>query len=369
MKLRFLLWSLPLVWLAISCTDEPEDNQPLPQDTLLRSSGVYVINEGSFNGNNASLTRFTFNDSTAVPDIFARQNGRGLGDTGSDLAIYGSKLYVVVNVSSQVEVVDATTCMSIKQIPLFDGTQARQPRKIAFYGSKAFVCNFDGTVAVIDTTTLAVEKYIQVGLNPDGILATGGKIWVSNSGGLSFPNYNNTLSVIDPVALTEEKQLTVGLNPFKMAADNYGDIYLVARGNYGDIKSRLQIIDGATGAVKHTFEDFEAINFSIAGDTAYVYNYDWATAESSILMLNVKTETVIRNSFITDGTVLQTVYGVAADPVSGLVYVSDAQGFTGAGKVYVFDQSGKRKFSFDAGINPAGFAFLNEKYIAGGKLK
>jgi YVTN family beta-propeller protein len=202
-----------------------------------------------------------------------------------------------------------------------------------------------------------------VGSNPDGITVAGGKIWVSNSGGLNFPDYNNTLSVIDPVSLTEEKQVTAGVNPYVLAPDSYGDLYLIARGNYGDIKSRLMIMDAGTGNVKHTFSEFEAINFTLAGDTAYVYNYDWMSGSSSILMLDVKTETVIRNSFVTDGTVVQTVYGIAADPVSGLVYVSDALNFAGTGKVYAFTSEGKLKFSFSAGMNPAVFAFLNKKVI------
>jgi len=349
-----------LAVLAVSCTDEP-DGKPDNHDTLVRSAGVYVMNEGLFNGNNASLTRFAFSDSATTADVFLQANSRGLGDTGSDLAIYGSKMYAVVNMSGQVEVMDARTCQSIKQIPLFDGDLPRQPRKIAFYGSKAFVCNFDGTVAVIDTTSLNIEKYITVGQNPDGITVAGGKIWVSNSGGLNFPDYNNTLSIIDPVTLTEERQVEVGTNPFVMLPDSYGDLYLIARGNYGDLKSRLQIIDVATGSVKHTFTGFEAINFTMAGDTAWVYNYDWGTGVSSVMMLDVKTETVLSNAFISDGTALQTVYGIAADPVSGLVYISDARNFTGLGKVFAFDRSGKLKFSFDAGLNPAGFAFLNEK--------
>ena len=362
MKTRLLLSVLLISLLTFSCTDEP-DEKPQTPDTLVRSAGVYVLNEGLYGSNNSTITRFSFDDSLAVADVFMQQNGRGLGDTGSDLAIYGSKLYAVVNKSSQIEVMNASTGISLKQIPLFDGEIPRQPRKIAFYGNKAFVCNFDGTVAVVDTASLNVEKYITVGANPDGITVAGGKIWVSNSGGLNFPDYNNTLSIIDPVTLSEEKQVTAGVNPYVMAPDSHGDLYLIARGNYSDLKSRLMILDAGTGDVKHTFSDFEAISFSMAGDTAYVYNYDWMTGSSSILMLDVRTETVIRDSFITDGTIVQTVYGIAADPVSGLVYVSDALNFAGTGKVYAFTAEGKLKFSFMAGLNPAVFAFLNKKVV------
>lgn len=354
----------PLAMLAASCTDEPDDPTPSAPDTLVSSTAVYVLNEGFFNGNNATLTRYSFDDLLATGDVFMQQNGRGLGDTGSDLAIYGSKLYAVVNLSGQLEVMDAATANSIKQIPIFNGDVSRQPRKIAFLGTKAFVCNFDGTVAVIDTATLVIEKIIPVGPNPDGIAVAGGKIWVSNSGGLNFPDYNNTLSVIDPVSLTEEKQLTVGINPFYMAPDNYGDLYLIARGNYGEVKSRLQVIDVNTGTVKRTFAEFEAINFSISGDTAWVYNFDWATMSSSILMLNVKTEEIIRQNFISDGTPIQTVYGIKADPISKLVYITDALDYSGNGKVYAFNYEGRLKFEFVAGINPANVAFLNTEIIA-----
>lgn len=356
--------TISLSMALFSCTKEPEPEVEPPAETTTVVTGVYVLNEGIFNANNASLSRFNFEDSLVEKKCFYNANNRGLGDTGSDLAIYGSKMYIVVNVSSQVEVVDATTCKSLKQIPFFDGNKPRQPRKVAFSGSNAFVCSFDGTVAVIDTTTLEVTKFITVGRNPDGIAAAYGKIWVSNSGGLNFPNYDDTISVIDPVSLTEEKKIVAGPNPYTILPDSHGEMYVISRGNYDDLKSRLQILDVATGALKHTFMDFEALSFTIAGDTAWVYNYDYNSQSSSILMLNVKTEEIISRNFITDGTPIKTVYGIKADPISRLVYITDAMDFGGSGKVYAFDYKGRLKFEFAAGISPANVAVVDRKVVA-----
>ncbi|MDY0103621.1 MAG: YncE family protein [Lentimicrobium sp.] len=359
----FTLTAIMASIYMLSCTKEPEpETEPLGTTSSI-ATGVYVLNEGLFNANNSSLTRYNFADSTVEKNCFLTANDRGLGDTGSDLAIYGSKMYIVVNVSSQVEVVNVTTCKSLKQIPLFDGNKPRQPRRITFYGSNAFVCNFDGTIAVIDTTSLEVTKFIPVGRNPDGITAAYEKIWVTNSGGLNFPNYDNTISVIDPLTLTEEKIITIGPNPYTILPDGNGDMYVISRGNYGDLKSRLQIVEEATATLKHTFMEFEALNFTIAGDTAWIYNYDYTNQSSSILMLNVKTEEIISNNFITDGTPIKTVYGIKADPISKLVYITDAKDFTGNGKVYALDFMGKLKFEFAAGINPANVAVVNKKIV------
>ncbi len=364
LKNTFAISVLMLSFSILSCTKEPEPDAEKPADTTTIVTGVYVLNEGLFNANNATLTRYNFGDSAVEKNCFSNANGRGLGDTGSDMAIYGSKMYIVVNVSSQVEVVNATTCKSLKQIPFFDGNKPRQPRKVAFYGSNAFVCNFDGTVSVIDTTSLEVTKLITVGKNPDGITAAYGKIWVSNSGGLNFPNYDNTISEINPITLTEEKKITVGPNPYTILPDGHGNLFLISRGNYDDIKSRLQIVDVATGTLKHTFMEFEALSFTIAGDTAWVYNYDYASESSSILMLNIKTKEIINNTFITDGTAIKTVYGIKADPTSKLVYITDAMDYGSNGKVYAFDYTGKLKFEFVAGVSPANIAFVNREVVA-----
>ena len=353
---------LLLIMLSTSCRKDPDQPRPAENDTTIYSAGIYVLNEGLFNQNNAGLTFFNFSDSTAETDYFFNKNGRGLGDTGSDACIYGSKLYIVVNVSSQLEVVDAASGISLGRIPLFNVNKPRQPRKIAAYGNHVYVCNFDNTVAVIDTARLEVVRLIEAGRNPDGITAAYGKIWVSNSGGLAFPGYDNTVSVIDPETFTEVSRFTVGINPYTIRPDGHGRLYLISRGNYVDVKSRLQVLD-TSGSLVKTFGEFEALGFTIAGDTAYVYNYDWVSGKSTVMVVNTLSMQLVDDRFIKDGTEILVAYGIAYDPVTGLIYIPDALNFTGTGRVYAFDKAGNLQFSFDTGINPSGVAFLHRVNI------
>jgi YVTN family beta-propeller protein len=356
---KMIAIALSVTLIFSSCKKEPDDNDPVVKPEPPKSTAVYVLNQGSYSGNNATVTMYDLETEVITPDVFKAVNERELGDTGADLFIYGSKAYVITNVSSQLEVVNATTFESIRQISFTKDGAPQQPSAITGHGSYIYVAAYDGTVTVIDTATLSTVKVITVGLNPDALLTAHGRIWVSNSGGLNFPDYDNTVSVIDPVTLTEVEKIEVGTNPYTLQADAYGDIYVITRGNYGDVKMRLKIIDAASKTVKHTFEDFEAYNFTIKGDTAYIYHHDYILSKSTIMLLNVKTEEIITSNFITDATEFEAVYGIAVDPTSNDVYICEARGsFQNQGKVHRFSTDGKRKYSFDAGINPVGVRFL-----------
>ncbi len=356
---KMIVIAITATLIFSSCKKEPDDNDPVIKPEPPKSTAVYVLNQGSFSGNNASVTMYDIDTKVVTPDVFKAVNERELGDTGADLFIYGSKGYIITNVSSQLEVVNATTFQSIKQISFKIDGAPQQPSAITGHGSYIYVAAYDGTVTVIDTATFSTVKVINVGLNPDALLTAHGKIWVSNSGGLNFPNYDNTVSVIDPVTLSEVDKIVVGTNPYTLQADAYGDTYVITRGNYGDEKMRLRIIDADSKTVKHTFEDFEAYSFTIKGDTAYVYHHDYILSKSIIMLINVKTEEMITSNFITDGTEFEAVYGIAVDPTSNDVYICEARGsFQNQGKVHCFGNNGKLKHTFDAGINPVAVRFL-----------
>ena len=114
-------------------------------------AGLFILNEGGFMSNNASLSYYNYDTKTITNDYFASQNQRGLGDTGNDVKIYGSKMYIVVHGSNTIEIVNAKTVKSIKKLSFVNNGTGRQPRYLAFHKNKAFISSFDGTVAVLDT--------------------------------------------------------------------------------------------------------------------------------------------------------------------------------------------------------------------------
>jgi len=342
-----------LVLIFASCDDLFDKNKNGSEITVKEPTELFVLSEGLFNNNNSTLAKYNLETGTMSSDFFATVNHRGLGDTANDMGIYGSKLYVVVNVSGCVEVIDANTGNSLKQIKIVNNQNtSREPRAIAFSGKKAYVCNFDGTIVRIDTTSLEIDATLTCGNNPDGICVANGKLYVSNSGGLNFPVFDKTVSVIDLISFTEIKKITTGINPGDLKADSQGNVYLIARGNYSSVSSRLQKISKSNDAVI-SFDSIPCAGFAINNDTAYIYNYDWSTFSCSVVSFNCKTDKVINKNFISDNTNIISPYGIDVNPFNSDVYITDAKNYTTAGDVFCFDKKGKLKFKLnETGINP-----------------
>lgn len=346
------LSSLFVLSLLLFACDK-DDNQPTVTETL--DNGILVLCEGLFQQNNSSLSWIDLSNEAVNTDFFTSQNGRFLGDTGNDMKVYGSKIYIIVNNSNTVEVINKKDGKSIKQISMTNGVAAKQPRSIAFYNGKAFVTCYDGFVDVIDTTNLTISQRIPVGSNPEGLAISNGKLFVSNSGGLNYPAVDSTVSIIDLASYTELDRIVVGKNPGAIQVDSEGDVYVIARGNYGTIPSRMVRINSQTNAVEQTFT-FDASGMTLMQDYFLISFYNYSTQTSEIRLFNTLSETLENNNFISTSG-LTTLYGIQYNPVSDKIYCLDAMNYTNSGYVRQYTSAGVFEKSYHVGLNPSKLVF------------
>ena len=359
---------VPLILAVLSCDPEPVLLEPSQVIADADHTGIFVLSEGLFNQNNSTLSWIDFN--TGLPDswngsagnsydVFEKVNGRRIGDTANDMLLYGSKLYLAVSESSIIEIVDAATCRSIRQIPMNRDGKASQPRRLTAAGGYVYVCCFDGTVTRIDTLSMSADATIQVGRNPDGICCTQGKLYVSNSGGLDPDNPDSTVSVIDLNSFTEIKRIPVRANPGNIYSDGT-DVYVVSRGifDYGTMNydSRLHRIDTETDIVADTY-DIPILSMDLTGGKAWFYGYG---AGGTIQILDLATGQVIDSDFITDGTRIECPYSIKVEPTTRKVYICDAADYVTPGSLLCFSPDGHLLYRVQGiGINPNTISFCD----------
>ncbi|WP_294083918.1 YncE family protein [Proteiniphilum sp. UBA5384] len=350
-KIFFYLTLLAALFItACSDDDNPIDNG----NPSTEGKTLLILSEGSWNGNNSTLARYDLSTRDLDKDYFKSVNKRGLGDTGNDMLLYGSKVYIIVNMSSTIEVMNVSTGISQSiEMKKEDGS-GKQPRRIASHNGKVYVTSFDDTVTCIDTTSLAISGSVDVGMNPEAIVVKNNKLYVANSG---F-GFDNTVSVIDISGETmkEEKKIEVGPNPVNMGSDSQGDLYISLMATYdqeGNITEAASFkrIKPASGEVE-TIEAVESPDrFVIADNKAYIISN--VNGTSKIVVYDCLQEKVVSENFIQDGTkITNTIYNISADEKSGEFFITETD-YTTPGSVYCFDKDGKLQYTIaDLGINP-----------------
>ncbi len=345
MKQVFILCSI-LVLFA-SCK---KDDRPLPPNTSANyTNGLVVLNEGLYQQNNSSICFYSFENNQVFTQAFLTENGRGLGDTANDFEKYtlDGKEYIIiaVDISSQIEIVEASTLKTVAQIPLFDGTSAREPRRIEVYDYAAFVCSFDGTVSVIDLTSYEVVKTIQVGANPDGMVQLGNELFVSNSGGLNFPVYDSTISVTDMTTRTVTHTIDTRINCTKMIVDSENEIYILSNGNYTSVESALIRVDAQSHTVLDETE-WSITSMTPVGD--WIYYYD--DALQAVRKFNMLTEE-FDSGIVIDCNSFETFSGMQFVPELNLLFCFDAKGYVNSSVVRAYNQMGVLQYEFSAELN------------------
>ena len=371
---------LPLLMVATSCREDelvvPTEYDivgDMPAQSSVR--GFYLVNEGNMGSNKCTLDYYDYTTGLYSRNFYAERNPtviKELGDVGNDIGIYGSKLYVVVNCSHKVEVMDARSGVRLGQVDI------PNCRYIRFHRGKAYVSSYVGPVMIdpsapkgavyeVDTASFAVTRKVTVGYQPEEMEIVDDYMYVANSGGYRAPAYDNTVSVIEMIDIKQVQQIPVGINLHRLKKDRYGKLWVTSRGDYQTRPSRLYVMQKVRGynrmAVTDTL-DIACSNMAFRGDSLFYYATEWNnfTQSNTITygIVDIRTLERVSENFITDGTDrdITIPYGIAIHPESGDIFVTDAKNYVSSGTLYCFDRQGRRKWSVRTGDIPAHITFL-----------
>lgn len=326
-----------------ACEPQPTQQNDEPKEI---GKGYYVVCEGLWGRNNASLDFYDITKGETTIDIFQEQNGTSLGDVANDVIEKNGKLYIVVNGSNCVMVVNKSDCKKIALIPITT-SENPQPRNITDAGEYLYVSCFDGNICKINPTTNTIVKtFATQGRNPEQLTVSNGKLYVSCNGGLDYPNYDKVVEVYDISTDNMLKQIEVGLNPgTAIAKDGY--IYLQIRGNYGDVAQEIIKINTQTDEITER-ANLSMSGFDIIGDKILFTNTDYTTYTNTYQTIPLNNLNATPEDFITtmpEEKTITTPYKISHDETN--VFITDAKDYVSNGRCFVFDYAGNYILDFE----------------------
>ena len=356
-----------------SCSDDNDGPETYLQ---VYSTGAYVVNSGNMSSNiESSLTAIDYASSTATQNVFKTANGRSLGNIANDGIVYGDKIYLAVDQSNTIWVIDKNTKQSIKQIKtteLLGNAEGVEPRHISADGGKVYFTTYGGYVAAVDTTSFALQKKWQVGSYPEGLVIAHGNIYVANSnygkggGNISCINLSNDNvetknieGVNNPTSIYYAAGLLYVLdNQYYDASWNaYGENTLrtvefaegksqkVADGNYA-----VCVTPGATTRtdVEKVRPYFDVLNAPFGGTPSVSVLVAGSTQPQAMTLSEMPVSPC----------------GIFADPLNGHIFVlsyrlgdSGYADYNGNGYVVEYDSTGQKLHEYETGVGSCAMFF------------
>lgn len=369
--LKHLVWALAVPMLFVACDDDDNPGGGGDDDQNFRAeSGVYVFNQGNQSAGIGGALSF-IDPSTASyrNDVFLLVNGRELGSMLQDGVVLGDNLYIAVNGSNTVEVVNKNTVQSVAQIPT--PSDLGGPRDVVTDGEYVYASMYGGYVVRIDPATNEIDNTVQVGPNPEEMAVLGNHLYVVNSDGMNWPPANCSVSKINLDDFTEVKKIEVGNNPNKIVAHAAsGKLFVACWGDFYNNPNSLWTIDAASDEA--TDLQVSVTFMCISGDVLYTI-YDSYNGPESVryVAYNAEDNSVLDDTFIpvvtsNNGSEYNRVdspAGITVNPADGHIFIASyvddpVNAYTLPSYVYEYNAQGEVQRRYDVGVGAANMLVL-----------
>lgn len=306
-------------------------------------NGVFILHEGAFLGGNASVSFYNKSTNTLTNGLFNSVNGIPLGDTGQSIRVKDGKVYIVVNNSGKIEVLNLSDFTSVGTL-----TGLTSPRYIAFASAtKAYVSDLSANaITIFNPNSLTVEGTIAVNGQVEEMVEVDGSVIAAGS-------FANQVYKIDQSTDEITDSVYVGIGPSQLVVDANQKVWVQTNGGFGAEPVKIVRINPTTMDVELTLDLPVSQNYSrdleINGSGDKLYYID-----GGVYAMDISDVALPSSEFCSIAG-----YKCGVDPITGTVYVSDAGDFSSNGFVYTFDDSGMPVDTFSVGVAPGEYAFTD----------
>ena len=337
---------LSLVFFLQSCEKEPAKNKQLPD---AKTQKVWIVNEGLFNFGNASVDVYQPDSQKVFNDVYATANGKTLGDVAQSITLKGSSVYVVVNNSGKIVVLNKTT---FKEEGIINIPQS-SPRYLHFVKDDlAYVTElYAKKIWLINPLTKTLVDTIATAGWTEQIVAKGNELYIAQRTRLNDTYVANVL-VINTTTKQVVNTITLPSEPNSMVLKDNTVFVLCSADNLLATNASLVKINTDTKAIS-TLEFAAGKKPGLLRLDAKNNRLLWR--DGDVFQMPVSSIALAASVLIAGNG--KNIYTMNIDPNNADVYIADAHDYVQASTVYRHATNGDLIQSFKAGVICTEFGF------------
>ncbi|NCP83330.1 MAG: hypothetical protein GW823_00245, partial [Bacteroidetes bacterium] len=298
--------------------------------------------EGLFNSGTSSISSYNPETKEIVQNVFKNANNTAvIGDILQSAKEIDGELYLVVNNSHKIMVVDPTTLVLKRSLIM---PESASPRYVEKGNDNEILVTdiFGNSVNRLNKTSGEVVGQIALGTTSEELIRVGTKVFVANPG--PYLNSANTISVIEISNNSVSKIETEGVNIVSIKVDNSGMVWAVATGNYVDKTGKIIIIDSENLSIVKTIDvggSPSELDINNSTNEVFVLN------SPTIQVIDLKTYIIKQTSLV-----IGSFYTLSVDENDKKLYLTDPKDYTSNGILKVYSLSGDSLDQVTVGVNP-----------------
>lgn len=337
--------------LLLSCVkDKP--NSP----AAAGSGNVYVVCEGSLGNGDGSLYQYDSKQGVVSGDRYYDVNKQPLGDVFQSMERIGDELFLCINNSDRIVVVDAVT------LQLRGTISVPKPRYILKISStKAYVSTlFSNKVYIINPQSLQVTGSIDMPYqNTEGMMLYNNKAFIC-----TWDTATNKLYTVDvTVDKISDSIVLAGCAPQEILMDKEYKLWLLSGNNPKGKSCAFSRIDPNDDRLIKSYvfpKQADPVRpvMNRTNDSIYFIGADFngGTQYNGIFRMSIYDASLPLIPFIA-AKKYQYFWALGIDPATGYIYVGDPKGFIQKGTVSVYKADATLVSQFSVGVGPGHFYF------------
>ena len=310
----------------------------------VKTKEVLIACEGNFGWGNASISKYDPIEKNVTNAVFSSVNGYSLGDVAQSMELINGDLYVVVNNSGKIEVLDTATDAVKQTISGLTSPRYIEPVSL----SKAYISDlYANKVSILDLSTHQVTGTINTGGWTENMVLFNDKVYITR------PDSNFVL-IADPTTDQITDTLVLSTGPNSLVVDKNNHLWVLCDGGINKSLPALYEIDPNDNSILKSLL-FSDINNSPGKLIINSQKGQLFYLNGNMYSLSIDETTLPQTPKIEVSGV--NFYGLGIDPNNNNIYLTDPKDYIQKGLVYRYDSLSSLLDTFSTGIIPQAFWF------------